>query len=74
MYVPDNLSATQVSGQTTTSFKSEREGWDVKKAVVRTTLSIDTDSTVYTAYIDFDNLLWVAQFWQNDKMLTETTW
>ena len=44
----------------------EREDWDMKNADVRTTLSIDTDKTVYTYYIDFDKLVWVAQFWQNE--------
>ena len=52
----------------------EREDWDMKNADVRTTLSIDTDKTVYMSYIDFDKLVWVAQFWQNEKLLTETTW
>lgn len=32
------------------------------------------DDTYYESYIDFDDLVWVTQFWNNSEMLSRREW
>ena len=64
----------KVKSEFKTAFGKDTPEWFVPKAEIRSQLSIDTADTLFTTYIDFDEMELVSELWQNNAMLSRTEW